>query len=341
MKKLVRLLHFPSPIFPMLWVLTLGLYACESLVTTIPDSKLPKVESQLTLFGFLSPQDTLIRIKVGQTRAILSEYTTGDSLYYVLDGDTLQGVDDSFPGATVVLAGPESRITLKYDPIERVYSASTKTFPIRGGQKYTLTVTDGKRTATANCTVPSESIPILDYTLDTTITPTLSRPDTTLLLTYTWQDLPGKSNYYRIRAYEKVEYSIVDFNPNTNNLNERRTVGLFNFNWSGAGGRRDYFSDEKLDGTTFSTPLGRKDLQRTQTFGFLDGKPIEPKEKPKSLGVYLVLLNTDFNYYQFHLSVRQARRDNPFAEPALVYSNVSGGLGILAGLNQSIRLVKP
>jgi hypothetical protein len=259
----------------------------------------------------------------------------------VFNGDTLQGIDDSFPNATVVLESPESKITLAYDPVEKVYSASAKVFPIRRGQRYAVSVTDGKRTATANCTVPLEAIPITEYTLDTTITPTIGRGDTTLLLTYTWMDLPGKENYYRIRAYERVEYSIVDFNPNTNNLIERRTTRLFNFNWSSTGGRRDYFSDKKLDGTKFSTPLGRKDWQRTQTFGFPDGKPIEPKKQPKSLGVYLVLLNTDFNYYQFHLSVRQARRDNPFAEPSLVYSNIKGGLGIFAGLNQSIKLIKP
>lgn len=332
---------------PLLYTLAIllvgmmGLYACESLVTTIPDSKLPKVEPQLTLFAFLSPQDTLIRVKVSQTRPILSEFTTGDSLFYVFNGDTLQGIDESFATATVVLEGPESKVTLVYDPAEKVYSVPASVFPIRGGQRYAISVTDGKRTATAQCTVPFEAVPITEYTLDTTITPTIGRVDTTLLLNFTWIDIPGKENYYRIRAYEKVEYSIVDFNPNTNNLNERRTIGIFNFNWSSAGGRQDYFSDQKLDGTTFSTPLGRKDLQRTQTFGFLDGKPIEPKEQPKSLGVYLLLLNTDFNYYQFHLSVRQARRDNPFAEPSLVYSNIQGGLGIFAGLNQSILVIRP
>jgi hypothetical protein len=49
------------------------------------------------------------------------------------------------------------------------------------------------------------------------------------------------------------------------------------------------------------------------------------------------LLHTDRHYYQYHLSVRGASRsqDNPFAEPTLIYSNVTGGLGIFAAYNRT------
>ena len=62
-------------------------------VNTIPQDKLPKADSQLTMFCFLSPQDTIIRVKVSQTSPLFSEYTYGGNSYFIVNGDTTRTGD--------------------------------------------------------------------------------------------------------------------------------------------------------------------------------------------------------------------------------------------------------
>ena len=49
-------------------------------------------------------------------------------------------------------------------------------------------------------------------------------------------------------------------------------------------------------------------------------------------------MSVDQAYYQFQEAViRQRRsRNNPFAEPVLIPSNIDGGLGCFAGYNNAI-----
>ncbi|MBU1820223.1 MAG: DUF4249 family protein, partial [Bacteroidetes bacterium] len=76
--------------FLLMLLVLLGLVSCETLVNTIPESKLPKTESQLTLFSFISPQDSVIRVRVGQTRPIFSESPVVTfPVMVVTDGDTI------------------------------------------------------------------------------------------------------------------------------------------------------------------------------------------------------------------------------------------------------------
>ncbi|WP_082214568.1 DUF4249 family protein [Dyadobacter psychrophilus] len=50
-------------------------------------------------------------------------------------------------------------------------------------------------------------------------------------------------------------------------------------------------------------------------------------------------LNTDFHYYHFHHSINM-QDDNPFAEPARVYTNFTGGIGVFAAYNQTQQIIK-
>lgn len=54
--------------------------------------------------------------------------------------------------------------------------------------------------------------------------------------------------------------------------------------------------------------------------------------------VYVYLYTTDETYYLFHRSIEanQNSSENPFIEPALVYSNVIGGLGVVSAYNSQV-----
>lgn len=327
---------------PVVFLLLTGLSSCETLVNTVPESKLPRMESQLTVFSFVSPQDTVIRVKVSQTVPLFGEYTfsPGTSLV-VADGDTILSNIDSFTTATVVISDGVSSATLPYNSREQVYALPARQFPIKAGTTYSLTVTDGKRSAQASCTVPPEQVPIKEYTLDTALVTGLSRRDTSLILSFTWNDLAGKENYYRVKAFELFEYSVVKIDTITQATKEARTLGRSYFRWVGTSSRNVFQNDTNLDGTLFSSPQGRKPKEGLQYLASLTGGPVKPERGPENKGTFLLLLNTDSHYYRFHRSVQQAGEDNPFAEPALVYTNVKGGLGVFAAYNQSVQVIKP
>ncbi len=60
----------------------------------------------------------------------------------------------------------------------------------------------------------------------------------------------------------------------------------------------------------------------------------EDNEPGNSL--YISIAITDENYYKYHKSVNSFEGDNPFSEPTPVFSNITGGIGIFAGLNGKI-----
>ncbi len=334
-------LYMSHSLVGILFLLLMGMSSCETLVNTIPESKLPRTESQLTVFSFISPQDTIIRVKVSQTYPLFSEYSSSPGTSLVIsDGDTVVNNIDSFATATVVISDGATSVTLPYDSREQVYSLPVQRFPIKAGMTYSLTVTDGKRSLQASCTIPPDQVPITNYTLDTTLITSFTGRDTTLRLSFRWNDIAGKENYYRVRAYELFEYSEVNVDSILQTTRETRKVGRSYFRWTDAFSSGAFQNDTNLDGTQFSSPQGRKPRVNAQYVESLVNNPVKPRRGPVSKGLYLLLLNTDSHYYRFHRSV-QAQDDNPFSEPALIYTNVTGGLGVFASYNQSVRVVRP
>lgn len=320
-----------------LFVLT----SCETLVNTVPASELPNQESQLTLFSYISPQDTVIRVRVSQTSPLFGEVPFASrNTFVVMNGDTMYGNVDSYEKATVTISNGQVSATLPYDTENELYALPASKFPIKAGGTYTLTATDGKRTASASCTVPEEQVSIKKYSLDMTISVFFGNRDTTVTISFLWDDLPGKTNYYRVNAYELIEYSTVRVDTSELYTVESRKSATSYFNWRGNNTQSVYQSDMNLDGTTFSSPKGRKSVDNLANYG-QDANSVKPSRKAESKGIYLQLLNTDVHYYEFHNSFRQQRGDTPFTEPSLVYTNVKGGLGVFAAYNQSVKIIKP
>lgn len=321
------------------------LVSCETLVNTIPEDKLPKADSQLTMFCFLSPQDTIIRVKVSQTSPLFSEYTYGGVAYFVVNGDTTR-TGDALPKATVTISDGAIKATLPFQPEGQFYAIPVSRFPIKAGKTYSLTVTDGARTAQASCTIPPEAVPIKKISLDTFMVSNFGNRDTILVTSFTWDDQAGKANYYRVRAYEDVEIPTFTFDPKDKKYTEGRARVQLYFSSRRDAGRSDLLNDTNLDGKTFSSVQFERRISTNANIYYyplpiVDNKPLVPERGPVSLGIYLLLNTTDKSYYEYHRSLRQARIDNPFTEPSLVYTNVKGGLGVFAGYNQSIRIIKP
>ena len=335
------------PIFLFLFALT----SCETLVNTIPEDKLPKTESQLTMFCFISPQDTVIRVNVGETRPLFSEYDLNASLnpveFIVVNGDTIRSGSVVFR-ATVTISDGKTKATIPYDKGNRYFALPASQFSIRAGQTYTLTVTDGKRTAQATCTVPTSSVPIKKYSLDTALIANFSRQDTALVASFLWDDIAGQADYYRVRVYEEQEIPVFNFEPATKTYVESRQRVAYYFYARQSNGQNGLINDINLDGTTLSSTQFERRFSNLYYGGYssnnypvVDGKKLVPKQGQENLGVHLLLNHTDFPYYEFHRSLQKYNGDNPFVEPSLIYTNVKGGFGVFASFNQSTKVIKP
>ncbi|GAB3798448.1 hypothetical protein GCM10028819_19520 [Spirosoma humi] len=286
---------------------------CSSLRNEVDPSQLGLASPKLVVSGFLSPQDTVLAIKLTRSSTVV-----GDSL------DLLQTGND-ITDATVTLSDGNKSVQLQYtrthptdSTAQSYYRASARLLPIVTGQTYTLSVltANGQR-ATSRCTIPAPVKPTA-ITFDS-LTQTQGRSLSRRYFVKTfWPDPAGQANYYQVAGYFRYQSQLDQ---------------LGNFPLTIDDDNRGFFSDEGLDGTTIVS--GRS---------FLTSTTFMPNESTNFYGQYkkalvtVNLMSVEQTYYRFQTAViRQRRvRNNPFAEPVLIPTNIEGGLGCFAGYNNSI-----
>jgi hypothetical protein len=304
----------------ILWICLSG---CESLVTEIPDADLPKTESKLAVQAFIAPENPRTFIVVTQSEPLFGETNTPAAI---------------IRDAVVKLSDGMQEVIVPFDTVNDLYLIEKSKFPIEAGKSYRITVSDAKRTVTSTCVVPQKTTLPTSFEIDTTYS---NAPDTTLTLKMKWNDIPGEPNFYRVRAWVDLEYSIAD-GTSAADFKERRIKNRFNVNWEETIGRDNFRSDANLDGATFTSPLGTLRLPAVSYFNFGNGEIFVVYPKAKIISVLMEVYNTDENYYRYHKSLDNARNsDNPFVEPSLVFTNVNGGLGCFAAYHIGQLVYRP
>ncbi len=316
---------FPRSILCFLLILFLA--ACESLVTDVDQGNLPQVESKLVVQCFISPQSARINVIVTESVPLFAE------------PDLKGGV---IPNAVVKLSDGSREAVIPFDTTNQLYSVDKAVLPILPGKTYFLSVTDGVRSVSASCTVPLSAVVPKAYEIDTTASGDISARDTTLTVKYTWADIAGQTNYYRIRASLDLEYSVPEGVTNEGKIIEKRVRNRFNFNWDDTIGRNDFRNDVNLDGTDFHSPIGRVRLPNPLAYTAGNGTTYLSFPKSKIVSVTMEVYNTDEHYFRYHRSVQtRGDSDNPFVEPSLIYTNVEGGLGCFASYNSGQFIYRP
>lgn len=291
---------------------SLLLAGCGSLRNEINPDQLGLESAKLVVSGFLSPQDTVLAVRLTQSRTVV-----GDSISSGLS-------DGSVTKATVTLSDGSRTIALRYGANSyQYYSAPVRQMRIVAGRTYTLDVVtaEGQR-ATATCTIPPP------VSLSTVQIDSLTENSRTrrYFVRATWQDPAGQANYYQVAGILRTTI------PETYGLNAKpRSYVYANLNFDDD--NRGLFDDATTDGTVFTS--GRAYIGNTT---LVDGKAIKGFTNQFQGSVLTVnLLAVDASYYQYRSAViRQGRvRGNPFAEPVLIPSNVQGALGCFAGYNNT------
>lgn len=284
---------------------TLLLNGCGSLRNEVDPSLLGVSSAKLVVSGFISPQDTILAIKVTRSNTVV-----GDSISLLQTGNNVTN-------ATVTLSEGSKTVNLPYNnlsygdtvTIRPYYSIQAQNLPIVAGHTYTLTVTTpyGER-ATSSCTIPApvslSAISALDVV------------NQRYFVRAQWQDPIGQANYYQLSGI----FVFINASCKSCQTTSYNTLSFDDDN-------RGLSSDAGLDGTAIQS--GRLYLTSSSAKDFLS--------QYKTASVIVNLMSIDQAYYQFQEAViRQRRsRNNPFAEPVLIPSNIQGGLGCFAGYNNA------
>ncbi|CAG5067761.1 hypothetical protein DYBT9623_00484 [Dyadobacter sp. CECT 9623] len=315
-------------------LLTIYLTSCESLVTDIPPSKLPQIESKLVINSIISPQLPFINVIVSESAPMFNG---------------AGAVEKSLDNATVLISDGINEMQIPYDSANKIYSLPQSQFPIVPSKKYVLTVSDGKRNVSAECTVPGKVPVIKSYAFDTLLI--LSsiyqnidplNKDSAITLNIAWQDIPSDTNNYKVHALIDFDYNVAA--PKLNGVFvEKRIVVQHKFNWRWRTEKNEILSDNHLNGAILNSPVGKVNLPQQSERTNKDGSKVIVYPNTKIKEVLMSVFNIDINYYKYQRSLEiRNSSDNPFAEPTLVYTNVKGGLGCFGAYNAAqIKLTDP
>ncbi len=268
------------------------------------DVELPEVEPKLVIASFISPQDTLVKVWVRQTKPIFKPSNVNTS--------------DAVIDATVEISDGTTSATLTFDPSgshNGYYQIATSVFPIVENKTYSLRVStpDGK-VATAISLVPAFSPVNLTGDVNIiTIDSSATYYERESHYTVSWDDVAGSGNNYRVIALKAY------YDPFYNDTMYTTIVDAY-INDEGKEGQRLEYKTTSWESSYSSGGGGT---------GFIVG-----------YNYYVYLVNDD--YYRYNTSVRISgfSSQDPFSEPTLVYSNVTGGLGAFCAFNELGRVIK-
>jgi len=220
-----------------------------------------------------------------------------------------QGWDLSFPpvnNATVTLSDGLNSVVIPFSAATGKYMVPSSEMPVIAGKSYSLNVTtpDGYNASSA-CTIPEGTTPEVEITGIDTIN---QYGSISIKVSLRFRDLPGTGNFYRIAAGTMYGYEYAYDNY---------------FSETGFERGEPYVSDKNKDGEYF-------------TF-----KTWEIYEADSSDNIlYISLLLTDESYFNYHRSAgSRFGSEDIFAEPTPVYTNISGGLGVFAGVNGQLTQI--
>jgi hypothetical protein len=260
--------------------------------------KLPDPEEKLVVVCFISPDNTEVMASVKTSQPQYGKFDTIPNPNF-----------DNVKNASVVISDGALNFELKYDANLQIYSAKLKTFKIEAGKTYYLAVKtpDGKL-VDASTKVPLNKLIIQSY--DVTVKKMDSSFQTNTKITI--NDIPNETNYVAVYPQSLV---IDKFFTDSTVTTEDTITSNF---WL------SYFdSDFNTSKTNYSFEYS--------IFVFAN--------KSSNIGIRTYVLNCSFDFYQYNKSLINAANSgfgNPFAQPALVYSNINNGFGCFGAYNPTI-----
>ncbi|MBL7921746.1 MAG: DUF4249 domain-containing protein [Bacteroidia bacterium] len=170
----------------VLFIVLLFIFACEKEANI----KLPDTKSQPVVFCYLSPQDTVIRVKLTMSQPLFGE----------------QNIDitDPVADATILLSSSQGNITLTFNPQSGYYQTLSANYPIYFGETYKLSINlSNGGYVEAITKMPDNTVPISNASFQ------IIKENYTEYKRFkvSFIDDPSTVNFYRISAIKLQVYS--------------------------------------------------------------------------------------------------------------------------------------
>lgn len=189
--------------------------SCRPKIVT--DVEVPNIAPKLVLFGFLSPEDSMIEVEVSMSAPIF--------------GNTINTGNLTVSNANVQISDGAMSVNIPFNTFTQKYNISQSIFSLIAGQTYTITASANGLTAKGVTTIP-KSIVHMEKASAKLIT-TSASGENQLLFTLMWKDEPIEKNYYRVHL-DQLYYSTWSGDSTASSIGD----GMF--------------KDENKDGTSFS-----------------------------------------------------------------------------------------
>ncbi len=323
--------------FTLLVLNSVYFLGCDSLRQEVNPDRLNREAAKLVVTCFLSPQDTVLAVKVTRSQPVLGNGVN------VTDSSLGLGVTDATVTLSEAEGGRSARLDFNNMPHETneifpYYSVSARQLPIVVGHTYTLTVqTPAGERATSTCTVPGP-VAITSVSLDSVTENQFGRQFKRYFVRSRWLDPASQINYYQVSGV--FRFLRVCQNCPTTQTQQREEFTYLRFN-----GNSD-FSDNNGTLLTDRTADGGIMLSGRGFLGsyFDNGGNAQPGfgVQYKTATVTMNLLNADQAYYQYQDAVERQSQvsGNPFAEPVPVPTNIQGALGCFGAYNRSSLTIR-
>jgi hypothetical protein len=270
-------------IFLVIIVNTLTFISCERDANV----KLPDTAPKPVLVCFISPQDSVIRVTLTNSRPIYS--TQKSNFPYIIKNAEVK----------ISMNGTSATIPFISDSLG--YQLATNFFAIKEGEKYTLEVNipDGRKLSSETI-VPSKKPEGVTYKITRTVNDSnLYFIDVKYDVDITWKDIVGEKNNYRTLIYSL----------NSNKYSSDTTTILFS---------EAFTSDNIGDGLLLKAS--------TQIYAGYSTDSISG-EIPIYAGAIAYLISGNDDYINYHKDLQRFQDLNPFSEPTINFSNIKGGIG--------------
>ncbi len=296
----------------LLFIPGLGIMGCETVI----DVDLPEQEPELVLNSYFGTDTTFI-VTLHESKSIL------DASYdfeVVHDASIQLYADGQLIGTFT-----ESKIENEYGTEFGNYVLDH--YPEAGVNYSIVTSKTGFRTVEAEDVIPLEKTnPAIEDFKD--ISDGDYYGDRRYHVTYSLNDPPGEDFYEVFLYVEEPWYEYyADEDTSYYYQNGYRKYRVY---YEEIGAELNEFEDHSVDPTLFSDELfdGRKYTHTIEASIYRNSSNEDEKIK-----LYLEVRHVSKAYFLYKKSfgLQQGSEGNPFAEPALVYNNVKGGLGIFAG----------
>lgn len=307
-----------QPVYVLLLPVVLLATGCQDMRQEVDPASLTQVDKKLVLLGFISPQDTILAIKVGITRPI------GDANYTSNYG--------TVKNAIVTLTAGSQSIQLTYNGKNDYYQADARKFPVRAGETYRLTAQtpDGLK-ASGVCTVP-QTTRLQQVRLDSSEDANRQKH---YFVRYFWKDAAQTSNYYQTNGTFVYAKACATCKTDANSKPKSENAPVV---FESLGQISTLVSDKAKDGGLLESYRG---FLNQNAAAQISSEKVTFMNLYDRATVKATLLNVEEAYFKYHqaLELQKKAEGNPFAEPVLLPSTIEGGLGCFAAYNQSSMVI--